>query len=142
MKRSVIDASVVLKWYLPDERDGEKALQCLRAYLSEELAILAPSLMVYEVMNGLVTARRRGRIKEEEIISAMDGFLDLEIELFNLSEFYPRAGYFCKKFNRSAYDASYLALAEREEVPFITGDESLYNSVKRDLNWVKWLRLV
>jgi predicted nucleic acid-binding protein len=139
MKRSVIDANVVLKWYLPDERDGERALHVLHQFLSEDLDIFAPALMAYEVLNGLVTARRRGRIQEEEIHSAMEGFINLGIKLFGLSEDYPRVIYFCKKFSRSAYDASYLALAEKEGIPFVTADESLYHSVKKDLSWVKWL---
>jgi len=33
---------------------------------------------------------------------------------------------------------SYLALAEAEGIPLITADEGLYNTVKKDLKWVKW----
>jgi len=42
LKRTVIDASVVLKWYLADEKHGEKALGLLNRYISNELDILAP----------------------------------------------------------------------------------------------------
>jgi len=139
LKRLVIDASVVLKWYLTDEEYGEKALNLLSKYISNELDFLAPSLLEYEVVNGLIIAQKRGRIKEEKILLAIDGFMDLNIKLKDLSQLYPRVLYYCKVYNRSVYDASYLAVAEREGIAMITGDKRLYNAVKKDLKWVKWL---
>jgi predicted nucleic acid-binding protein len=139
VKRAVIDASVVFKWFLPDEEYGEKALALLNRYISEDLEIVAPSLLEYVVINGLVIARRRSRIKEEKIISAVEGFMNLRIPLIDLSDLYWRAIHFCKTYNRSAYDASYLALADAEGTALVTADEGLYNSVKMDLSWVKWL---
>ena len=139
MKRLVIDASVVLKWYLTDEEYGEKALNLLTKYISNELDFLAPSLLEYEVVNGLIIAQKRGRIKEEKILLAIDGFMDLNIKLKDLSQLYPRVLYYCKIYNRSVYDASYLATAESEGIAMITGDKRLYNAVKEDLKWVKWL---
>ena len=139
MKRAVIDASVVLKWYLADEQHGEKALGLLNKYISNELHILAPSLLEYEVINALVIARKRGGIEEETLLSAIDGFLGLGIELKNLAMFSTRVLHYCKVYNRSAYDASYLALAEEDGIPLITSDRVMYNAVQTDLKWVKYL---
>jgi predicted nucleic acid-binding protein len=93
----------------------------------------------YEIINGLVVAQRRGRLQEELIISAIEGFLDLGIKTAGVSGLSTRVLQFCREYSRSAYDASYLALAEAEQIPFITADESLYHAVKKDLTWVKWL---
>jgi len=120
LKRLVIDASVVLKWYLTVSK-----------YISNELDFLAPSLLEYEVVNGLIIAQKRERIKEEKILLAIDGFMDLNIKLKDLSQLYPRVLYYCKVYNRSVYDASYLAVAEREGIAMITGDKRLYNAVKK-----------
>lgn len=139
MKVTVIDASIILKWYLSDEEHSQKAIGLLDKYVSNELDLLAPSLLEYEVMNGLIIAQRRGRVKEEKIFVAMDGFVNLEIKLINLSGLYPRVIHYCKVYNFSAYDASYLSVAEEEGIPMITGDERLYNTVKKDLKWVKWI---
>jgi len=139
MKRAVIDASVVLKWYLPDEKYGAKALALLTRYISEDLEIAAPSLLEFEVINGLVIAQRRGRIGEEKIIAAIEGFLNLGISLMDISGLYSKVIHYCQAYSRSAYDASYLAVAEREAITLVTADEGLYNSVKKDLSWVKWL---
>ena len=139
MKRVVLDASVILKWYLSDEEYGQKALLLLHKYITKELDILSPSLLEYEVINGLIMAQKRGRIKEENILVAIEGFFDLQIDLKDLSHFYPRALYYCRLYNRSLYDASYLALAEVEGIPLITADEGLYRAMKSHLKWVKWI---
>jgi len=139
LKRIVIDASVVLKWYLADEEYSQKALSILDKYVSNEIDILAPSLLEYEVINGLIIAKKRGRIQEKKILTAIDGFMSLEIKLINLSLNYPKVIHYCKIYNRSAYDASYLALADNEGISLVTADKGLYNVVKKDLKWVKWL---
>ena len=139
MKRAVLDASVALKWYLADEDHGEMALDLLNRYLADDLEIIAPSLLEYEVMNGLVVAQRRGRLNKEIVGSAIQGFLKLGIQSVSVSALYPRILHFCGGYSHSGYDASYLALAEAERIPLITADESLFNAVKKDLTWVKFL---
>jgi predicted nucleic acid-binding protein len=139
LKRIVIDTSVILKWYLADEEHGQKALSILDKYVSNELDILAPSLLEYEVINGLIIAKRRGRIQEKKILTAIDGFISLEIKLINLSLYYPKVIHYSKVYNRSAYDASYLALADDEGISLVTADKGLFNVAKKDLKWVEWL---
>ena len=139
MNRTVIDASVVLKWYLDDEEYGQRALSLLAKYVSEELDIIAPSLLEYEVINGLLIAQKRGRFKEEKILTAIEGFLNLEIKFLNLSHLYQKVLHYCKAYNCSAYDASYLAVAENEGAGMITSDAGLYKAVKKDLKWIKWI---
>ncbi len=137
MKRIVIDASVVLKWYLDDEDNGRSALSLLERYVSQELDIIAPSLLGYEVINGLAIANKRGRIRADKLQMAVQGFMDLEISQKHISSFYPKVIHFYNIYNLSAYDASYLALADEESIPLITADERLYNTVKKDLPWIK-----
>jgi len=102
LKRIVIDASVVLKWYLVDEEYSEKALGLLDQYVSDELDILAPSLLEYEVINGLIIAKKRGRIQEDKNLLAADGFISLERSLKDLSLYCPKVIHYCKVCNRSA----------------------------------------
>ncbi|MCK4931004.1 MAG: type II toxin-antitoxin system VapC family toxin [Candidatus Aminicenantes bacterium] len=139
MNRIVIDASVVLKWYLSDEKHGYTALQILDKYVSYEIEILAPSLLEYEVLNGLFIARKRGRIQEEMVVTAVEGFLSLEIQQKDISFFYPEVLHFSESYNLSIYDASYLAVANEEGALLVTADKNLYNKVKTDLKWVKWI---
>ena len=139
MKRIVVDASVVLKWYLPDEEYGNIAIEILDKYVSYEVELLAPSLLEYEVLNGLLIARKRGRIPDEMMFTAIEGLLSLEIEHKDISFFYPEVIRFSESFDLSAYGASYLAMANNESTHLVTADKNLYNKVNTDLKWVRWL---
>ncbi len=136
MKEAVIDASVVLKWYLPEEQ-GERALSLLEGFVSNHLHLVAPYLLEYEVINGLVVAARRGRITEEDLTEAVDGFLSLGIPLESVDRDFTRVIHFCSTYGVSAYDAGYLALAERRGIPLVTADERLCRAVRDELHWLK-----
>lgn len=139
MNRIVIDASVALKWFLRDEKYGDLALSLLDRFVRGEIELSAPSLMVYEVINGLVIAQRKGRIAEERVLHSISGFIDLGITFVDVTGLEARILHFCRAYDRSAYDASYLAVAEQESLALVTGDERLYNSTKGKESWVKWI---
>jgi predicted nucleic acid-binding protein len=139
LKRIAIDASVVLKWYLSDETYGQAALGILDKYVSYDIEIIAPSLLEYELLNGLQIAWKRGRIEQEKAIMAFEGFLSLEIEQKDISSYYPKVLRFSESHNLSTYDSSYLAVADEEDIVLVTADENLYNKVKKDLKWIMWL---
>ena len=141
MKRIVIDASVALKWFLRDEKYGDRAMGLLDRFVRGELDLAAPSLMVYEVINGLVIAQRKGRIAEERVLASISGFINLGIAFLDVTGLEARVLHFCRVYDRSAYDASYLAIAEQQSLSLVTGDERLYNSTKAKgkAAWVKWI---
>jgi len=139
LNQVVVDASVALKWYLDDENLGTKALNILTHYISNEIDLIAPSLIEYEVMNGLKIAQKRGRIDKKTLHLGIEGFFSLEITLFNAAHFSAKILEILSFFDISSYDASYLALAENEKTPFVTADKVLYNKVRKKLKYVKWL---
>ena len=61
--------------------------------------------------------------------------LDIEIISQPWGEMLPLA----RQFERSAYAAAYLALAERLGEPLITADQRLYQAVHAHLDWVLWI---
>lgn len=136
MKRIAIDASIALKWYFNDEEGGDEALGILEAHAGGRIALIAPSLLEYEMASGLAIARRRGRLAPDEAIKAMDGFTGLGIELYELGHLYAKALRLCETFGISAYDAAYLALAEEMKIQLVTADEKLLNSTQK----LKFLR--
>ena len=139
MKRAVVDASVILKWYLLDEAHGAQALALLQQCIAGELEILAPSLLTYELMNGLVIAGRRARLDQNTVSLSFRGFMSLGVRFYEVSFFADKVLQYCRLYGRSVYDSSYLVLAEQEGTDLITADERLFNSVQKDLPWVRWI---
>ncbi len=139
MNQVVIDASVALKWYLDNENLGTKAINILTHYISDEINLIAPSLIEYEVMNGLKIAQKRGRIDKKSLQSGIEGFFNLEITLYNASHFSNKVLDIVNTHDISSYDACYLALAENKKSPFVTADKVLYNKVRKKLKYIKWL---
>ena len=132
----IVDASVLLCAFFPDEAQAQ-AQALLRDHAAGRERLKAPTLVVYEVTNAVWQAERRGRISGTQTDQILKAAAGLEIELLPLDwgESLPLA----RQFNRSAYDAAYLSLAERLGERLITADERLYNAVHPKLKWVEWL---
>ena len=132
----IVDASVILRAFFPDE-DQAQAQALIRDHVSGRTRLLAPTLMVYEVTNAVVQGMRRGRITDDDgkaILTAFEG-LGIEMESVTWQQILPLA----RRFDRSAYDAAYLALAQARGEPLVTGDLRLYHAVRDDLNMVRWI---
>jgi predicted nucleic acid-binding protein len=130
----IVDASVVLRAFLPDERQAQ-AQALMRDHVSGRIRLVAPTLLLYEITNAVLQGVRRGWITGEEgeaILNACEG-LDIELQPVTWQMMLPLA----VRFDRSAYDAAYLALAEANGEPLVTGDVRLYNAVRGELGWVE-----
>jgi len=59
----VVDASVVLKWQLDDEEYIPQATTLRNDFYAQgAIKAIAPYLLIYEVVNGILTATRRKKI--------------------------------------------------------------------------------
>ncbi len=139
MKELVVDASVVLKWYLPDELFGDEALKVLHQYVEGQIDLFAPTLLPYEILNALLVAERMGRVENRVTRESFQAFLDLQINLIDPLAEHKGILSLAGSFQKSAYDASYLYLAKNRDVELLTGDKRLFNSVKGKLKWVIWI---
>ena len=139
MTEVVIDASVVLKWYLTDEEWGQEAVWFLEQHVAGDMALFAPTILPYEVLNALLVAERIGRIAEETTERAFEGFVELEIEFSDPFVDYSDILSLARSFHRTVYDASYISLAKKKNIDFVTGDKRLYDAVKEKLKGVKWI---
>lgn len=133
----IIDASVVLKGFFPDEMGHVQALALMQAYAQEAIGLLAPTMLPCEVTNAVLQAIRRGRITLERGQAIVAVFQELGIPTAEVA--WQRALALARAYERSAYDGAYLALAEERSDKLITADLRLYNAVKDRLNWVIWI---
>ena len=132
----IVDASVILSAYFPDKEQAP-AQAVIRNHAAGQERLLAPTLLIYEVTNAIVQATRRKRITNtigKAILTSFDG---LDIETRPVA--WPRMLSLAQRFDRSAYDAAYLSLAEETGQPLITGDMRLYHAVRDNLDWVQWI---
>ena len=100
---------------------------------------MGQGILPYEVLNALLVAERMGRTAENVTKEAFYGLVELEINFLDPFIDYSDILYFARTFRRSVYDASYIYLAKKNNVGFVTGDKWLYNMVKDRLEWVKWI---
>lgn len=133
----IVDASVILMAFFPDETGQTQAQALIRAHALGAIELRGPTLLSYEVTNAVLQAVRRQRITMEIAEDILTAFKDLAIPLEEVVTH--QALETAHRYDRSAYDAAYLTLAESLNMGFITGDQRLYNAVSQQLPWVLWI---
>ena len=120
----VVDASVALKWFVPEVRS-----EAARALLDREDDLLAPDWLLIEVANCLWKAGRRGSIdppQSHKILATVE-------EIFHLLPSAPlvrRAVELAQDLDHPVYDCLYLAAAEEAGAPLVTDDRGLVAAAK------------
>lgn len=137
MTKVVIDASIALKWLMDDEECIEQAIALRDDGLKAVKALYAPTLLLYEAINGLVVASRRGRLPPVEIPDALGDLLAIGITMGTPDHRLIIASALAHRL--TAYDSAYLALAEQADCDLWTGDQALYRSVSSKLSRVRWI---
>jgi len=124
----VLDASVILKWVLPDETDSPAALAYLNQHIEGTNPIAVPELLFYEIANALAT---KTSLLSADIIERFTLIVGAELESYHLNiDTFSEAIQMSKRFKISLYDSSYIALAQLLGCDMITADSRLRSSVK------------
>lgn len=132
----IIDASVILSALFPDEQQ-QQSQAIIRDHAAEQISLVAPTLLQYELTNAVWQGVRRQRITMQQAQETMTIVDELRIPLEPVS--WENSLNWAQRFDRSAYDAAYIALAFTRSEPLITGDLRLYNAVHQELEWVQWV---
>lgn len=128
----IVDSSIAIKWYLPDEYD-DKASKIKSDFADGSILIAIPLLFFYEVSNIFRTTSRSLRIAKGDAIRAYQDILLLNFMTYSSKELFKSALEKSLEREITAYDASYIVLAEYLEVPFYTADEKLVKKAKSSL---------
>lgn len=134
-----LDASFLLRMLL-DEVTGSRADALWEAWHREGRRLVAPALLYYEVTNALHRYVARGELSLADAEALLDVALRLDIELFADADLCRRALRLANTLSLpAAYDAHYLALAERLGGELWTADRRLAQAVQDRLPWVQVL---
>lgn len=126
-RTKVLDASVIIKWFTQEEK-RELAIKLRERYINEEIEIVVPDLILYEIANAL---RYNNNFDEKDVIKAIQTIFDMEIYIINPNkEILQKAIEISYLKNISFYDALYIALAKGMNFNFITADKKLYEKTK------------
>ncbi len=126
MTEAVLDASVVLRWFETRHDPGSAAARALRqSFVSGALVILAPTLLFLEVVN---VAGRSWRWQQPALLELASTLQALRFEIRD-PELRDIARWTARGL--SAYDASYVALAESESLKLITDDGAILKIAPR-----------
>jgi predicted nucleic acid-binding protein len=124
VNRLVLDASVVVKWFLPEVL-AEAALRVAR----QESELVAPELLAAEFASVLWKKQRRGEIAAPAAIRMLADSTRVAVDLVPLLPLMPSAFAIAATAGHSIYDCWYLAPAECEDCPVVTADRSFYQAV-------------
>ncbi|GAI13261.1 unnamed protein product [marine sediment metagenome] len=125
-KKYVLDASVVFKWYYKKNETDLYSADILYNFLnSHQYILIAPQLLIYEILNAF---RLKDEITSETIDLIISELYDIIIILEADKVLLKKAFLYSRLLNISVYDGIYIALSEKFDAPLITSDKKLYKS--------------
>jgi predicted nucleic acid-binding protein len=128
-KTIVVDASTATKWFV-EETDSDKANILKTAHESGLLQLTAPDLLVYEVTNAL---NYNPKMATSDLMNGIRRLLELDLDLIPpKSDLAAETAKTARKYGVSAYDASYIALADIIGTNCVTADEKLHRKLRSE----------
>lgn len=122
----VVDASVVLKWFVPEVHSD-----AARRLLLHDHDYFAPDLLFAETANAIWKKVLRGDLSARDGQRLMNDMKAVAVETVPCRVLATDAYALATATGRSVYDAMYLALAARLDTRMITADERLAAALAR-----------
>lgn len=121
----VVDTSVVVKWYIP-EQHHEQARALRDDFLNGTHDLYAPALMPFEAVDAL---HYSGHYDGDRLVEAADSLGKYGIELVSFQSVGALAE-ITTTLDITAYDAAYVALAVDQDATAYTADSTLLTDLE------------
>ena len=136
MTRVVVDASVAVKWFVPEELSSEAC-----TFLTSEYALLAPDLLWAELGNALWKKHRRRELGQRTARRLLRDFSRVPIEFHATERWTEVALELAIRHGITVYDGLYLALAAGSGCRLVTADRRLHEAcgegvIRHLVSWV------
>ena len=122
----VVDASVAVKWVIPEELSDQA--ESLRGRAAR---LLAPDLLLPEAANALWKKLLRREITTSEAAQAIDLLMASGLDLRPSGPLLGRALTLAQRLRHPVYDCIYVALAQAEGATLVTADQRLLARIAR-----------
>ena len=127
----VVDASIAIAWVHPDQ--ATPATDALLAAIGEGTKVVVPALWPVEMANVLLVLERRRKLRADERATALAALRDLSCsvdhEMSALA--FTDLSLLARELSLSVYDAAYLELALRLNVPLACKDGALRTAARK-----------
>jgi len=125
----VVDASVAMAWCFEDE--STPFTEAVLQRLTTDRACAA-SIWPYEVANVLLGAERRGRISQSQAMRFLELLraLPISVDEEGTRRAWSEVLALGRAHRLTAYDAAYLELAARNDLPLASQDEELQRACR------------
>lgn len=132
----VIDASVSVKWYIPENYEQEAT-----RLLKGKHRFHVPELILPEFSNIIWKKVKRGEIIQIEGESIISAFSRKRWSIHSHKNIIKSAYAGAETTGQTVYDWTYLALAISLSCQFVTADEKFYKAIeqtafKKNLKWI------
>ncbi len=134
-----VDASLAAKLALPEEY-ADKARALWEEWERRGVERLVPTLWGYEIAAVVRKYGHRQWLTPEEEEETLRLLLNLPVRVVDMWPWHHKAGALARELGLStSYDAHYLLLSRELGVAFWTGDRRLYNTVRKQVDFVRWI---
>lgn len=123
MTVAVVDASVALKWIIPEEHSDDA-----RRLLAGPHDLVSPPLISLEIANVLLKRVRRKELTAARATTALDR-IERWLRVVGVEDTWSAVFKLAERHHISAYDAVYVALAVQLNARLFTADSRLVNAV-------------
>ncbi len=125
----VVDASVLVKWFLfENEPNREGALDLRDRHIAGRSTIIIPDFALLEVLNAIRFSPKGDEEDGETALEALHD-LHLDVRLANV-DVLRKANAIAWAYKITIYDALYVGLAEQVGYPLITADDVMVKKLK------------
>lgn len=121
----VIDASIAVKWFIPESH----SINALRL-LDMGCELLAPDLIFAEFGNVIWKKWMRKELEPEVISPLLADLIRMRLRVVPIAVLADKAADIAITYRRSFYDSIYLALAVSAQGRMVTADEKLCNALR------------
>ncbi|UCG39009.1 MAG: type II toxin-antitoxin system VapC family toxin [bacterium] len=140
MARFVVDAAVLLKWFIPEENSGQAA-----RLLDGGNELLAPDTILTDAGKAICTKTRAGELGVEEAVVVLEAVRSAPVWLQPADSLLEPALRIAAQMDRPMGDGLVLALAVASDCRLVTASRKFYDGVQgtpfaAHVKWVGDLR--